>query len=372
VKPVVEKVELLTHATGEVQNLELFKWKGTDPEIDSVYIQSSVHGGELQGNYVIFELMNYFEKNPPLGSVTLLPLANPMAINQKSGAYTMGRFNVSTGDNWNRSYTDISSSKEFDIKDFVERHKKDDWNQAKSLFKEKLGKEIQNLISKLNRTHELSHQKKLGLLHQLFASSADIVLDLHTGPVACEYLYSHVLQEEKFEDLSYPFNILIPAEFDGAMEEAVFMPWVNLSQKGNFPLDFETYTLELGSEEMASQKLAKSQTNTILNFLIKRGVIKSDSSLETKAPSHQYNFLLDNFKTYYSPTGGVIEYLFSPGDYVEKGQNLARIINFKSKEKKETFLQALKNCWIINHSTLGSVCSGTEIFTVGELPIKKS
>ena len=42
-----------------------------------VHIQASVHGAELQGNAVIFHLMQYFIHHPFKGSVTFIPLANP-------------------------------------------------------------------------------------------------------------------------------------------------------------------------------------------------------------------------------------------------------------------------------------------------------
>src|SRR3972149_10364805 len=71
----------------------------------SLYIQGGVHGGEL--TYFIFvELDRWLRQNEDKlkKTVTLTPLVNPTAWNQRVYYYTVGKFDLYKGRDWNRSY----------------------------------------------------------------------------------------------------------------------------------------------------------------------------------------------------------------------------------------------------------------------------
>jgi predicted deacylase len=97
-------INLRTLASGASLPLRVYTIKGRDPTAKTAYIQSSMHGSEVQGNAVIAHLLEHFATSPPEGDVVLVPNANPYAVNQKGAEYTMGRFDPTTGDNWNRAY----------------------------------------------------------------------------------------------------------------------------------------------------------------------------------------------------------------------------------------------------------------------------
>ena len=50
--------------SGTPLKISVFHLQGKEPG-PHVHIQASVHGAELQGNLVIFQLLQYFEKIPP-------------------------------------------------------------------------------------------------------------------------------------------------------------------------------------------------------------------------------------------------------------------------------------------------------------------
>src|SRR5690606_8891562 len=107
---------------------------------------------------------------------------------------TQGRFNSVTGNNWNRNYTDLCH--ELAIKDFVANHSETAWPKLKQAFKQHLFEACNRVLTSLGHEHiHISENRKLNLLLQKIASSADIVLDLHTGPKACRYLYSAEYQK---------------------------------------------------------------------------------------------------------------------------------------------------------------------------------
>ena len=50
-----------------------------------VYIQANMHGAEVQGNAVIFQLLERLKNVEFKGEITLVPYANPVACNHTNG-----------------------------------------------------------------------------------------------------------------------------------------------------------------------------------------------------------------------------------------------------------------------------------------------
>ncbi len=297
----------------------------------TVYIQSSVHGAELQGNALIVELFEYFKNADFNGRIIFVPLANPYASSHKLGTYTYGRFNPVTGDNWNRQYLDFQNLEkgkgQIDTDLFC--------NEFSNLTSDKFIKKFKTHIREKAKEYRnsfdkygISENKNLFVTLQEIASEADIVLDLHTGASATRYIYSaDYVGEKKMKDLNFSHYIVIPNEFGGAMDEATFMPWYNLMKsikKNNLAheIDFESYTVELGSEELFERDQAKKDAKNILHFLSKRGVVKEEVKVEN---TEQYFCKLKDYLTYNSPMAGLCDYHVKPGEHYKKGDILMSI-----------------------------------------------
>lgn len=355
---------------GDVLNLSFFDLDSGRPG-PHVYIQASVHGAEVQGNLVIWELMKFFSEHSFSGKLTFLPCANPMGMNTKFGTCTQGRFNSVTGDNWNRLFEDLS----FDYDDFVQRTSSLGWKELKSVFKKEFLEKIL-LRQKTLEERGLSENKRWALRLQQEAIQADIVLDLHTGPVSTSYLYTVEDFFPRSLDLNFPHHIVIPAEFAGAMDEASFMPWLKLKKSlekvsRKFPDEVEVYTLELGSEETLNSERAKRYALSILHYLQKRGVVQGELPPLEKV-TKRYKTKLSDYRCYHAPWGGLVEYLKSPGEVVSKGEPLASFLNFKGVHQakdissaQKSFL-APKNALVINRCPSSNVTQGMELFFVME------
>ncbi|MEK6624853.1 MAG: succinylglutamate desuccinylase/aspartoacylase family protein, partial [Bdellovibrionota bacterium] len=309
-----------------------------------VHIQASVHGAELQGNAVIFHLMQYFIHHPFKGSVTFIPLANPAATNTKIGAYTYGRFNPVTGHNWNRCYEDVMFLTQEQIvgllKAWCESHRNTAWEQIKREYKSFILQSLVHLEAHLGRRGE-NENKKLFLLLQMMAAPADIVLDLHTGPASTRYIYSALYQKKSVVDFHFPFVLNIPNEFAQAMDEASFMPWVHLqrefkAQGRDIPLEFQAYTLELGSEERLHFDEGKRDAEHILHYLARQGMIEKGQESASFERPLQRHLLLKDYRTLYAPSGGLVHYHKAPGEFVKKGEILASFLNFKRIHDEST------------------------------------
>jgi predicted deacylase len=126
--------------------------------------------------------------------------------------------------------------------------------------------------------------------------------------------------------------------------------------------------LELGSEESLSSHEAKEDAARIIHYLHSKG-LDIENPPFIKRPEQKYS-LLKNYKTYYSPFAGLVEYLKSPGDSFKKGDILARVLNFgpvqESKDLKMAWKEilALDAGIVINHSPTGVIHEGNEIFQI--------
>ena len=355
-------------ATGETLNIKTYTAIGAPGP--HIHIQASVHGAELQGNAVILQLMEMLNDITINGSITFIPLANPYATNNKHGTYTYGRYNPVTGDNWNRNYVDVILKSGFDIDNFAKEHQDLPWHELKETFKIKLDQIIDQYVEKLIQNKTLSENNKLNLILQKLCAKSDTILDLHTGPVATRYLYSAEYEQDIAQFLKFKHILIIPDEFGGAMDEAAFMPWIHLKNGlkklgRDIKLDVESFTLEFGSEETFCMQNASKDVESIINFLKYKGVVSGEPN---KIDS--YSCHLENYRTIYSPNGGLVDYHFEPGQKYSKGDTLASFYNLKNIDplnpitSSRSTVVAEEDGIIINRCPSSSVHQGMELFQV--------
>lgn len=358
-------------ATGDTLSINVIEITGSSPG-PVAYIQSSMHGAEIQGNFVIEQFIRLLEKMPLLGKIIFVPLANPYGIIQKSGPYTQGRFNPVTGNNYNRNYTELFQSEESKSKleQFISECTDEELPRA---FKEYIRSTIDQIIES-KKPYGLSDDFFLNISLQKVASEADICLDFHTGPVACEYLYAPAcLKEEVMKDFPFEFTILIPELFAGAMDEAFFMNYVEankiLQKLSRPPLSFSSYTVELASEEVIDDR-AKLFLAKITSFLTNKGMFSTAPMelLTGNICSSKKLFHLDSYKTYYAKSGGLIEYKIMPGQKMKAGEVIG-IIHTPSQNKNafnNEEIRAIKDGYLINYQNSGVIHEGMELFQVAE------
>ena len=355
--------------SGDVQRFRVFQITGPNPG-PHVYIQAGIHGAELQGNLVIGEILHYLKDRPLKGMMTLVPFCNPESSAQKVGSYTYGRFNPITGENWNRSYIDLS----FDYDSFAKSHLSSSLEFIKKDFKKKLLLCLEDFHQQCKSDRFWpSENENLCLGLQKLAIPADIVLDLHTGPKSTRYLYAPESRREESQEFHFPYTILIPPVFAGALDEALFVPWYNLEkafekvgQKKEF--GFSSYTLEFGSEEHINREEAVIDAQKILRYLSFRGMLEQDDALDQGVKNQ--SCLLENFKTYYCPISGLVEYLKGPGESFVEGETLAKIYrphmieNFDGLERSIYQIVAKESGIVLGHFPSANVREGIELFYI--------
>jgi predicted deacylase len=334
----------------------------------SVYIQANMHGAEVQGNAVIFQLLELLKNCDIQGNITLVPYANPVACNHKNGEYTLGRFDPITGVNWNRMY-------HFDeavIAPFAEQHIDAHEEDIKVNFQQLLLDQIEQKLD--HNIWGLTTGQRIAYQLQRMAHQADLVLDLHTGPISSKHLYCPEYTKASANYFDIPHTIFIPNDFDGAMDEATFCPWWSLQQAykdlgrdfvmGEGAFAKESFTVELGSQEQIDLAVAHQDALGILSYLQYKGVIGGVNYTPQKMT--RYACYLKDYKALYSPMGGMVDYLAKFGEPLPAGEPLARILRMDNYGDGDPLHNICLDSQVIPilHFASASVNQGTELYKV--------
>ncbi|MCL1140074.1 succinylglutamate desuccinylase/aspartoacylase family protein [Shewanella pneumatophori] len=348
-------------ATGQALSVPVFHIAGKDSHAPKVFIQANVHGAEVQGNAVIFQLMKQLEQMDVRGEVTLLPLANPLGINQKSGEFTLGRFDPITGVNWNREYLDHKT----DIASWYQQHRHLDDKALIAAYRLQL---IESCNAHLNSEWGVTTGKRLAVTLQSLAHQADIVIDLHTGPKSCKHMYCPEYDVAAASLFSIPYTLVIPNDFGGAMDEAAFCPWWQLTEIANsqgrrLKVPVAAFTLELGSQERIDMDDALNDAKGILAYLSQRGVV---SEYVQAAEMARYACYLKDYKKFHAPIAGMVEYKAELGHILYSGETLANVLRLDRFGTHEELTELVLNqdCVPILHFASASVYQGTELYKV--------
>lgn len=273
----------------------------------TVYLQAALHAGELQGIGVIYALRSFLEKNPFCGKFIFVPVANPFALSVKLGEYTYGRFDPTTGENWNRVFWNPVSTNDncaIDLAQFLSQTKDLPRDIRHQDYKKALRRAVANKKEKCKESS--SFAEFLALTLQELASAADIVFDLHCDSHAHPYLYSPRYASQEACHLLFKFQIVTERVFTPDFNQACFIPWWDLAEaeKENSTPPFLSFTLELGSKDVYSQAFSQDAAQRIINFLKYKGVIEGNA-LPPSDPIMQCK--VNDFKRIRAPKGGLVD-----------------------------------------------------------------
>ena len=360
-------------ASGAALTVPVYRIKGSGSG-PSVYIQANMHGAEVQGNAVIFQLLEQLKHIELMGDITLVPYANPVGCNHKNGEYTLGRFDPITGVNWNRMFHfDASIIAPF-AKEYVNQSDAEIETAFKALMLEQIEQKLHHNIYGLTTGQRIAYQL------QRLAHQADIVLDLHTGPISSKHLYCPQYAKESAKYFDIPHTLLIPNSFDGALDEATFCPWWQLqialkdlghefsisqsSNDGQSNRVKESFTVELGSQEQIDLDVAHQDALGILSYLQYQKVI--DTNTYHPKTMMRYSCLLEDYKALYSPMGGMVDYLAEFGQPLPAGEPLARILRMDNYGDGDPlhYISLDHPVIPILHFASASVNQGTELYKV--------
>ena len=339
-------------ASGETLHLPVFHFEGRQKGAPSAYLQASLHGSELQGNWVIAELLERLpalqKTGELLGDITLVPMANPHAQNQKLGDYTIGRYDPTDGDNWNRAFQDLSP---------LAREVTTAWPEARLELRRKL-------VAKLSEApaQPEGYSRRLARELQRLAAGHDLTLDLHCAALCETYAYVPEYCFASAPLLPCRHAVRIPEVFGGAMDEAFVMPWWALGRRieketGRFPELPEGFTLELGHQDWSDPALAARQAEGILHYLSVKGTV--GGAFEAPAFPSRFACDLKDFHTDYSPAAGLVRLSARLGEPQKAGEPYCEFLGFKEFRRQRVPCGQDRVTLVFTNG--GSVHEGTEL-----------
>lgn len=322
---------LLSPSLGHQKHLVSFTYG--DPQArPKVYIQGSLHAEELPGMLVSHHLrsaLDSAEREGRLnGCVVLVPAANPIGLAQRLDHKPMGRFELDSGENFNRHYPDLAQA----VFEQARTGLVQDGQANVSLVRQWVGQ----WLSEWRPQTELESQRRC--LLQL-AHDADVVIDLHCDWEAVMHLYSEEACWPTIEPLAATLGcravLLAKNSGGGPFDERLSGLWWELRERlmavgidRPLPQGCASTTVELRGEADVDHAHAQNDAQAILRYLQHLGALHTPEEAVTPLPPMACKPTpLAGSQTLQTPVPGVLVYLVPTGAKLNVGDAVAHVID---------------------------------------------
>ena len=307
---------------------------GTPGQGPKAYIQASLHADEVPGmlvaQFLRKELTALEAAGKIKGEIILVPAANPIGLAQAIQGAAFGRFDLTTGINFNRAYKHVA-------------------DELKVTLDGKLGQDAaanvrlirQHALASVNNWKPSTDAEALKKAHLAMAIDADIMLDLHCDNEAVLHIYTGTPLADDIAPLSALLGaqavLLALAAGGEPFDEACSRLWWDLDTHfgGRYPIPPAclSTTVELRGEMEVSYELAQKDAAGLLRFLAIRDVLAEDAMPADPLPAPLCQPTpLEGVAPILAPHNGVLVYTRDMGSMVEAGDQLADIIDHVSGE----------------------------------------
>lgn len=336
--PQIDTIDLLQLASGDRLSLQVYKFIGQQPG-KKVYIQANLHGAEIVGNAVIYQLIEFFTNLKPeqiTGEIWLVPVCNPLSTNQRTHFFSTGRYNPYDGKDWNRIFWDYEKECE-DLDTFAQSQIDLAPEDIRNNYLEKILAAFAQKLTEIDRQSSIPYNHLYRYKLQSLCLDADYVIDIHSSSnQALDYLYCFHDRQESAQYFLFDYGILMnDTEYDGdAFDEAFLKPWLALERKlaslgKKIIFDIESWTLELGSGMQIEPESVSQGIEGIINYLIYKNIINYSRFSSTKIRQKLIKlFNRSQVKKYYAPNGGIIQNIMVLGKTISQGEKLYQIVSF--------------------------------------------
>ncbi|MGY2443264.1 succinylglutamate desuccinylase/aspartoacylase family protein [Pseudomonas sp. SDO52101_S400] len=317
--------DLLAPLPGTARQIHSFHF-GPDKAQGKIYIQSSLHADELPGMLVAWHLKQRLAELEAAGrlrsEIVLVPVANPVGLEQVLMDVPLGRYELESGQNFNRWFVDLSE----EIGNEIESQLCDDPQRNLDLIRTSL----RNALARHTATTQLQSQR---LTLQRLACDADMVLDLHCDFESVVHLYTTPEAWPQVEPLARYIESrasLLATDSGGqSFDECFTLLWWQLKERFGeqfeIPLGSFSVTVELRGQGDVTHPLASRDCEALLDYLIHFGAIAGEPKPLPHLPFPATP--LAGVEPVVTPLGGLLVYTATPGQHLEAGQKIAEIID---------------------------------------------
>ena len=297
-----------------------------------VYIQAALHADEVPGmlvaQFLRTELQALDDAGRIQGEVILVPAANPLGLAQAIHGAPFGRFDLSTGINFNRAYKHVADDLKLSLRGLLGPDQ--DANVAL------VRAHARDSVASWQPATDAETLKKSLLT---LATDADIVLDLHCDNEAVLHLYAGTPLADAVAPLSAYLQahaLLLALEAGGEpFDEACSRLWWDLAAHFGpglpIPPACQAVTVELRGEMDVTYGYAEQDARALLHFLAHAGVLDAAAPPPPAllcAPTP-----LEGVEPIAAPHAGVLVFLKNLGDRVDAGDAIADLIEPVSGKK---------------------------------------
>ena len=290
------------------------------------YIQASLHADEVPAMLVAQHLKKRLEaleaEGLIEGEIVLVPMANPIGLAQDQQGSLFGRFDLTTGINFNRQYRHLTAA----LIPLVEPLLGADEAANTQIIRTA----SMRLLDGWQPTTEADSLKKL---LQTLAMDADIVLDLHCDTQAVLHVYAGTPLVAQTMPLAAYLGaqalLVSKASGDDPFDESVSRIWWELAEHfaGRFPIANACFssTVELRGEIEVDHALAAQDAQALINYLTHAGhiggpVAPLPEALCAATP-------LEGVEPLTAPQAGILVFFKAPGDAVTAGEAIGEVID---------------------------------------------
>ncbi len=299
---------------------------GVPGQGQKVYIQAALHADEVPGmlvaQFLRTELLALEAAGKLRGEIILVPAANPIGLAQAVHGAPFGRFDLSTGTNFNRAYKHVAA----ELKTSLAGLLGPDAQANVALVREHARAAIAAWAPRTDA--EALKKLLLGM-----AIDADIVLDLHCDNEAVVHIYTGTPLADKVAPLSAIMQshaVLLALEAgEEPFDEACSRLWWDLASHFGpatpLPPACLSTTIELRGEMNVDYAQARQDAAALLQFLIHVGVIDGERLPLPQALCQPTP--LEGVEPVEAPHAGVLVFLKELGCKVEAGDAVADLID---------------------------------------------
>jgi uncharacterized protein len=307
---------------GTQRQLRVFSF-GDPGARPKAYLQAGLHADEPTGMMILRELCKLLAEAEDEGQITgeiiVVPMANPLGVDQALNSAIMGRFELRSGANFNRAWPDLVSG----LADAVRKRIGDDAEENI----EQVRRELRRRIAGLQPESPVMAQR-IALARRAY--DADLVVDLHCDDEALSYMMSppDLWDEAKRFAADVGVHSLQPSgATNGAhcFDECFLAPWQVMAEEfgDRVPPACQAFTFEMGGVLDVDPKQASRYAQGFFRYLRRKGCIAGS------VPKYRANGLNEfhQFEMLDSPAGGLLLYHQQLGDWVSPGDVLAEIVD---------------------------------------------
>ncbi len=304
-----------------------FGASGSGPK---VYIQASLHAEELPGMLTAYHLRTLLEAADAAGQIhghiVLVPMANPVGAGQRLQHKPMGRFELNTGENFNRHYPDFFTHISAEVLPTLGS----DAQANVALVRQAMRRYLEQWQTD---TELASLRRQLLLL----SFDADYVLDLHCDCEAVLHFYCEEACWPQLAPLAHYLQsrAILLAKNSGSspFDESLSGVWWRLAEAlaasgstAPLPQACLSTTVELRGEAQVEHGLAAQDAQAIANYLRHISVLRDTPAAALPSPACDATPLAGS-ETLYAPVPGLVVFAAEPGQQLRAGDLVAEVID---------------------------------------------